>query len=81
MASRPTPGSPAPVADDAERRHTAGLMRVNHAGEIAGLTTQVLGDPPRGPRMRNAVELEAEVAEALLHHGPGLQGEGLQLVD
>jgi 3-demethoxyubiquinol 3-hydroxylase len=34
-ASRPTPGSPAPVADDAERRNTAGLMRVNHAGEMA----------------------------------------------
>ena len=34
-AGRPTPGSPAPVADEAERRSTAGLMRVNHAGEIA----------------------------------------------
>jgi 3-demethoxyubiquinol 3-hydroxylase len=34
-ASRPTPGDPAPVADIAERRTTAGLMRVNHAGEIA----------------------------------------------
>jgi 3-demethoxyubiquinol 3-hydroxylase len=34
-AGRPTPGSPAPVADDAERRNTAGLMRVNHAGEMA----------------------------------------------
>lgn len=34
-AGRPTPGSPAPVAADAERRHTAGLMRVNHAGEMA----------------------------------------------
>jgi ubiquinone biosynthesis monooxygenase Coq7 len=34
-ASRPTPGVPAAVADEAERRSTAGLMRVNHAGEIA----------------------------------------------
>ncbi len=34
-ASRPTPGTPAPVADEAERRSTAGLMRVHHAGEIA----------------------------------------------
>lgn len=34
-AGRPTPGSPAPVSDEAERRNTAGLMRVNHAGEIA----------------------------------------------
>ena len=35
VASRPTPGSPVPVTDEAERRNTAGLMRVNHAGEIA----------------------------------------------
>lgn len=35
VASRPAPGSPAPVADEAERRRTASLMRVNHAGEIA----------------------------------------------
>jgi len=34
-ASRPTPGSPNGVADPAQRRQTAGLMRVNHAGEIA----------------------------------------------
>jgi ubiquinone biosynthesis monooxygenase Coq7 len=34
-AGRPTPGSPAEVANDTERRHAAGLMRVNHAGEIA----------------------------------------------
>ena len=34
-ASRPAPGEPAPVADPAQRRQTAGLMRVNHAGEIA----------------------------------------------
>ncbi len=35
-SSRPTPGNPAagPV-DSARRRHAAGLMRVNHAGEIA----------------------------------------------
>ncbi|MFO1504988.1 MAG: 2-polyprenyl-3-methyl-6-methoxy-1,4-benzoquinone monooxygenase [Steroidobacteraceae bacterium] len=34
-ASRPTPGKPTAVSDEAERRNTAGLMRVNHAGEIA----------------------------------------------
>lgn len=34
-ASRPTPGTPGSVPEEAERRHTAGLMRVNHAGEIA----------------------------------------------
>jgi ubiquinone biosynthesis monooxygenase Coq7 len=35
VASRPTPGSAAPAADEAERRLAAGLMRVNHAGEVA----------------------------------------------
>lgn len=35
QAGRPTPGAPLPVSDEAERRHTASLMRVNHAGEIA----------------------------------------------
>jgi ubiquinone biosynthesis monooxygenase Coq7 len=34
--SRPTPGKPAAeTVDPARRRHAAGLMRVNHAGEIA----------------------------------------------
>ncbi len=37
MASRPTPGkdSPVRIADEQQRRRTAGLMRVNHAGEVA----------------------------------------------
>jgi len=35
-SSRPTPGNPgAAPADPSRRRHAAGLMRVNHAGEIA----------------------------------------------
>jgi len=35
-SSRPTPGNPAHApADPGLRRHAAGLMRVNHAGEIA----------------------------------------------
>lgn len=34
LANRPTPGGYA-NPDDAARRHAAGLMRVNHAGEIA----------------------------------------------
>src|SRR5690606_12302452 len=36
-ASRPTPGKPGDEASmsEAERRHAAGLMRVNHAGEVA----------------------------------------------
>jgi ubiquinone biosynthesis monooxygenase Coq7 len=36
QSTRPTPGKPAPApADSDRRRHVAGLMRVNHAGEIA----------------------------------------------
>ena len=36
-ATRPTPGSPvfAGPLDEDRRRHVAGLMRVNHAGEVA----------------------------------------------
>ncbi len=36
-ATRPTPGSPGLTrpADAGRRRHVAGLMRVNHAGEVA----------------------------------------------
>lgn len=35
-SQRPTPGTPpAALPDEAVRRHVAGLMRVNHAGEIA----------------------------------------------
>jgi ubiquinone biosynthesis monooxygenase Coq7 len=35
-SSRPTPGNPGPTpVDPGRRRHAAGLMRVNHAGEIA----------------------------------------------
>ena len=35
-ASRPSPGEaqPLPQLDEAERRHSAGLMRVNHTGEV-----------------------------------------------
>jgi ubiquinone biosynthesis monooxygenase Coq7 len=35
-SGRPTPGNPGPTpVDPGRRRHAAGLMRVNHAGEIA----------------------------------------------
>ncbi len=36
MASRPSPAAAIPEAelDDTERRHAAGLMRVNHTGEV-----------------------------------------------
>jgi 3-demethoxyubiquinol 3-hydroxylase len=36
VSARPTPGSATPLpADPGQRRHVAGLMRVNYAGEIA----------------------------------------------
>src|SRR5574338_684218 len=37
VAARPNPAGTAPetVSDPTARRHAAGLMRVNHAGEIA----------------------------------------------
>jgi 3-demethoxyubiquinol 3-hydroxylase len=34
-ASRPAPGQPQAVTDPVQRRQTASLMRINHAGEIA----------------------------------------------
>jgi len=34
-ASRPYPGGPKQVLDETERRESAALMRVNHAGEVA----------------------------------------------
>ncbi|GIX34640.1 MAG: 2-nonaprenyl-3-methyl-6-methoxy-1,4-benzoquinol hydroxylase [Lysobacteraceae bacterium] len=35
-AQRPSPGAahPPPALEEAERRHVAGLMRINHAGEV-----------------------------------------------
>ncbi len=37
MTTRPSPANdiPEPVLDEAERKHVAGMMRVNHAGEVA----------------------------------------------
>jgi ubiquinone biosynthesis monooxygenase Coq7 len=64
-ASRPTPGNPAPVPDEAERRSTAGLMRVNHAGEIAaqGLyhgQAMVARDPATRALLDKAAREEAD---------------------
>lgn len=60
-ASRPTPTPVAPVSElsEEQRRHAAGLMRVNHAGEIAAQALyhgQAL--VARNPRVRDAL-LEA----------------------
>jgi len=61
VAARPNPAgsSPESVADPASRRHAAGLMRVNHAGEIAAQALyhgQAL--TARNPTLRRAL-LEA----------------------
>lgn len=62
-SSRPTPGQPVPApADDGERRHVAGLMRVNHAGEIAaqglyhGQALTARSEPTRQALMKAAAE-------------------------
>lgn len=61
-SARPTPGIPAAApADPLRRRHVAGLMRVNHAGEIAaqGLYHgQVL--TARSPATRDALRRAAD---------------------
>ncbi|HEU0225265.1 MAG TPA: 2-polyprenyl-3-methyl-6-methoxy-1,4-benzoquinone monooxygenase [Steroidobacteraceae bacterium] len=61
--TRPTPGRPAAApADDGERRHVAGLMRVNHAGEIAaqglyhGQALTARSEPTRLALMKAAAE-------------------------
>ena len=59
MASRPYPAGAVPdeLADPAARRHAAGLMRVNHAGEIAAQALyhgQAL--TARDPAVREALE-------------------------
>lgn len=66
-SQRPVPGASLPEADlsDAERRHVAGLMRVNHCGEICaqalyqgqGVTS---GNPEVRDTMRQAADEETE---------------------
>ena len=70
VAARPSPGKGLPVADlDArQRRHAAGLMRVNHTGEVCA---QALYDGQaalaRDPGTR--MHLEAAAAEETDHLG------------
>jgi ubiquinone biosynthesis monooxygenase Coq7 len=56
--SRPTPGTePLPFADEGDRRHVAGLMRVDHAGEVCAqalYSGQAL--VARDPQVREALE-------------------------
>jgi ubiquinone biosynthesis monooxygenase Coq7 len=68
VAGRPSPGDaqPLPILDDRERSHAAGLMRVNHTGEVAA---QALYDGQatlaRDPATR--AHLEAAAAEETDH--------------
>lgn len=60
--TRPMPGEDIPDAEmsDAERRHAAGLMRVNHCGEIcAQALYQGQALTSRDPAVKQALELAA----------------------
>lgn len=62
-ASRPNPAGDAPEAlfDEAARRHAAGLMRVNHAGEIAAQALyQGQSVFAREARVRDAMQESAQ---------------------
>lgn len=67
-ASRPTPGNPTsnPV-DPSRRRHAAGLMRVNHAGEIAA----------QGLYHGQALTARAAETRAALHQAAAEEGDHL----
>jgi ubiquinone biosynthesis monooxygenase Coq7 len=59
-ASRPMPSAETPRTSDADRRHSAGLMRVNHTGEICAqalYSGQTLF--ARDPRVRDALRQAA----------------------
>ena len=67
-SSRPTPGIPGAVpADPARRRHAAGLMRVNHAGEIAA----------QGLYQGQALTARHPETEAALRHAAAEEGDHL----
>jgi len=62
-SQRPTPGADAPevALDDAQRRHVAGLMRVNHCGEIcAQALYQGQALTSRDPAIRDALRQAAD---------------------
>jgi len=66
--SRPTPGKPAvEPLDPARRRHAAGLMRVNHAGEIAA----------QGLYHGQALTARAEETRAALRRAAAEEGDHL----
>jgi ubiquinone biosynthesis monooxygenase Coq7 len=68
-ASRPTPGSTANALppDAGQRRHVAGLMRVNHAGEVAA----------QGLYHGQALTARSEATRAALRHAADEEGDHL----
>lgn len=66
--SRPTPGNPAPApVDVGRRRRAAGLMRVNHAGEIAA----------QGLYYGQALTARTPATREALMHAAGEEGDHL----
>ncbi|RLU03817.1 MAG: 2-polyprenyl-3-methyl-6-methoxy-1,4-benzoquinone monooxygenase [Ketobacter sp.] len=67
---RPNPaaGTEIPELEAAERRHVAGLMRVNHTGEVcAQALYQGQAVTARLPRIRRQMEISAQEEEDHLH--------------
>ena len=64
----PTAGTDVPALDRGERRHVAGLMRVNHTGEVcAQALYQGQAVTARLPRIRRQMEISAQEEEDHLH--------------
>ncbi|HXE66013.1 MAG TPA: 2-polyprenyl-3-methyl-6-methoxy-1,4-benzoquinone monooxygenase [Rhodanobacteraceae bacterium] len=63
MAARPSPGNPLPLPDldPGQRRHAAGLMRVNHTGEVCA---QALYDGQAALARDAATRMHLEAAAA-----------------
>ncbi len=68
-ATRPTPGRPAAAGpqDEGRRRHVAGLMRVNHAGEVAA----------QGLYHGQALTARSDAVRATLRHAADEEGDHL----
>ena len=67
LAGRPNPGADQPdvVLDDAERRHAAGLMRINHVGEVCAQAlyvgqAAVARDPQTRAQLQAAAQEETD---------------------
>src|SRR5690625_543830 len=61
---RPTPGPASPIHDEASKRHIAGLMRINHTGEVcAQWLYQGQAATAKLPNVRHAMEEAAKEEE------------------